>query len=325
MKTPRFWQSRNLTSTLLAPASAAYALGAWADRHVTTPRRAQIPVISVGNVTAGGAGKTPTTLALVPMLQALGHTPHILIRGYKSAARPAPHRVTEQDDWRDVGDEALLLSAHAPTWVGRNRLTSAHAAASAGATILLCDDALQHHALYKNISLLVIDGSYGLGNGRLLPAGPLRESLAVGLARSHGVVMIGPDAHQLAETITIPVLHATLQPDGDMGFLREHRWLAFAGIARPEKFFTSARQAGADIVATRAFADHHAYSDAQLSALMREADAMGARLLTTSKDAVKIPAHRRASIAVMPIALAFTNPANVGDFLSSRLNASRLP
>lgn len=323
MKTPRFWQSRSLASSLLTPAAALYRLGAWADRTFTSARHAPIPVISIGNVTAGGAGKTPTTLALVPVLQALGYTPHILTRGYKAAVQTA-HRVSADDDWRAVGDEALLLAAAAPTWVGRDRHAAASAAAAAGATILICDDALQHHALFKNISLLIIDGAYGLGNGRLLPAGPLRESLASGLARSHGVIMIGEDAQNLSPSIHLPILHATLAPQGDVSFLRAHRWLAFAGIGRPEKFFATARAAGADITATRTFADHHAYSDTDITGLLRDAETLGLRLLTTAKDAVKIPPHHHASIAVLPVTLGFSNPAFVSDFLAKMLHAPQL-
>ena len=302
MKTPRFWQSRNAASTALLPAAALYGLGAWADRTFTTPRRAPVPVVSIGNATVGGAGKTPTTIALVPLLRAMGHTPHILTRGYGGADLSA-HHVTTTDTWQQVGDEALLLAHAAPTWVGRDRLASAHAAAAEGATILLCDDALQHHALARDLSLLVIDGAYGIGNGRLLPAGPLRESLHSAAARSDAVILLGADAHHLIPQLHLPTITAEVRYTGDPAFLTRTKWLAFAGIGRPEKFFATLRALGAELVATRAFGDHHPYSDADMEALRQHAAAMGASLITTSKDHVKLPASSASQIVRLPVEL----------------------
>lgn len=315
MKTPKFWQSPNPTSRALAPLSAAYAFGAWVDRTFTQPSHAPLPVISIGNITAGGAGKTPTTIALVPILRAMGHTPHILTRGYK-AARLTAHRVNDGDDWRVVGDEALLLAKAAPTWVGRNRLASAHGAAAAGATILLCDDALQHHALHKDISLLVIDGAYGIGNGRILPAGPLRETLASGAKRCDAAIIIGHDAQQLAGKLSIPAIAATLAPIGDTAFLKSSVWLAFAGIGRPEKFFTTLREQGAALLETKSFADHHAYSEADITMLIARAQTLDARLITTEKDAVKLPLTHAANITVLPVGLSLTQPTQLQEILS---------
>jgi tetraacyldisaccharide 4'-kinase len=318
MRTPSFWQSHNAISTLLLPASWAYRTGAWLDRHFTTPRHAPLPVISIGNAVAGGAGKTPTTLALVPLLRALGHTPHILTRGYKGAALTA-HRVTADDSWQQVGDEALLLANAAPTWVGRDRLASARAAANAGATILLCDDALQHHALHKTISLLVIDGPYGNGNGRVLPAGPLRETLASAAKRADAAIIIGDDTHQLTAQLRIPIIAANLQPAGDGSFLRNGKWLAFAGIGRPEKFFATLKSLGATLAATRSFADHHAYSERDITQLLGEAKTLGARLITTAKDAVKLPAALREQLNILPVELVWNDPASLQNLLKNSL------
>lgn len=315
MKTPRFWQSHNAISRLLAPLSGVYALGAWADRRFTTPQQAPLPVLAIGNVTAGGAGKTPTTLALIPLLRAMGHTPHILTRGYGGASLTA-HRVSEQDDWRMVGDEALLLTKSAPTWVGSNRLAAANAAAAQGATILVCDDALQHYALHKNLTLLVIDGAYGIGNGKLLPAGPLREALATAAKRCDAAILIGEDVQQLSEHLTIPVISATLTPIADTGFLSESNWLAFAGIGRPEKFFTTLRAYGATLVATESFADHYAYSEQDVTRLIMRAEKLGAQLITTEKDAVKIPAVYADSIRVLPVTLRFNQPSHIAQILN---------
>ena len=318
MITPRFWQAKNLIRTALLPASLIYRAGTWADRTFTRPKRASLPVISIGNITAGGAGKTPATLALIPILRALGHTPHILTRGYGGAKLNA-HRVMETDDWHRVGDEALLLTQAAPTWVGRNRHLSATAAANAGATILLCDDALQHHALYKNISILVIDGPYGIGNGALIPAGPLRETLARCAKRCDAAIIIGADAHHLAARISIPTFMASIQPTATIATLQKVKWLAFAGIGRPEKFFDSLRALGTHLVATRAFADHHAYTTADIKTLITDAKKSGARLITTTKDAVKLPPALRDGIEVLPIELRFEKPTEFTQFLSAAM------
>ncbi len=303
----------------------AVPYGARADRRRQTALRAPVPVVCVGNVTAGGAGKTPTVCALVPLLAALGFTPHILTRGYQSHGLPAARRVDANDDWRQVGDEAMLLSRIAPTWVGCDRIASARAAAAAGATMAVCDDGLQHHRLHKDVSLLVIDGPYGVGNGRLLPAGPLREPLTDTAARSDAVILIGADAHQLATTFSIPVFRATLLPVTDTGFLTGHRWLAFAGIGRPEKFFTSLRESGAILAGTRAFPDHHPYSAAECAGLLAQADRLGARLVTTEKDAVKLPPGMRAAVSLLPVRLAFENPAGLQAFLHDRLALHQSP
>ncbi len=320
MKTPRFWQARTLVSTALLPLSALYRFGAHLDRRCTKPRRAPLPVIAIGNVTAGGAGKTPTVLALIPLLQALGHTPHILTRGYAAHHRlPIPRRVTPERDWRDVGDEALLLAAAAPTWVSPNRLVAAAEAAKAGATVLVCDDALQHHALHKDISLLVIDGPYGIGNGRLLPAGPLRESLTGATRRCDAALLIGADLQKLTPQISLPLFAGALAPTEPTTSLQGARVLAFAGIGRPEKFYMTLRELGAEIVATVSFADHHAYRKREIKHLIAQAQKLGAIPITTAKDAVKIPADLRDAVQVLPVELKLENAPALQRFLAEKL------
>lgn len=318
MRTPAFWHKTSVLSLALTPFSWIYGCVARLDRHRRKVQQAPIPVISIGNATAGGAGKTPTALALVPMLQKMGATVHIISRGYGSTASTT-RRVCETDDWRQVGDEPLLLARTAPTWVGPTRLDSIRSAAAEGATLALCDDAHQHHRLHKDISFLVIDGPYGIGNGKLLPAGPLREPLEEALRRSDAVILIGDDAQQLATRITIPVFHAQLEAATDISALHVDRWLAFAGTGRPEKFFDSLKKLGVTVLATRAFADHHPYSARDIDALREEARALDARLITTEKDIVKIPAHEAEDIAVLPVQLVFHEPQTVEQFLKERL------
>jgi tetraacyldisaccharide 4'-kinase len=323
MKTPGFWQNGNGISTLLTPLSWLYAIGVWLDRRFTRPQKAPLTVILIGNVTAGGAGKTPTALALAPMLQAMGFVPHFATRGYGAAQIPTAHRVTDQDDYKEVGDEALLLARVAPTWVGRDRLASANAAASAGAAVLICDDGLQHHRLHKDLSLLVIDGPYGMGNGRLLPAGPLREPFTAALARCDAVVMIGADAQQLFSRMDKPIFRAEFVPLVDVTALQQSRWLAFAGTGRPEKFFTSLRDLGITLVGSKAFADHHPYSEADMAALFEEAQRLSAQLITTEKDMVRIPSHLRDQITVLPVTLRFENSEGFKQFVQQSLKRSR--
>jgi len=319
MKTPAFWQRKHLYGFALLPAAVLYRAGAWVDRKRVTPSRVLTPVISVGNVTVGGAGKTPTTIALAQLLQVMGLVPHILIRGYRAQAKQMAHCVTPIDDFLSVGDEALLLARAAPTWVGRSRVDSAMRATVAGANVLLADDAHQHHRLHKTLSLLVFDGPYGVGNGWLLPAGPLREPLAAALARADAVVMIGDDAQKLAARMTLPVFHARLVPQADPVFLQGKKWLAFAGIGRPQKFFDTLRSLGADVVETRAFADHHAYRAADMDALLHAAQAQHAQLITTEKDFVKLSAAHRAQVTRLPVALVFDEPQAVAQFIRARL------
>lgn len=319
MKTPQHWQHLNLLSAALTPLSWLYGLGAACDRHFTTPVQAPVPVISVGNITAGGAGKTPTTLALIPLLQSLASTPHILTRGYGGDSLHA-HRVDKDDDFRRVGDEALLLARHSVTWVGRDRLASAQAAANAGASVLVCDDALQHHALRKDVSLLVIDGGVGFGNGKLLPAGPLRESLSTAMKRVDAAIVIGEDRQHVSSQISCPIFTARLLPTGDTSPLQDKRYLAFAGLGRPHKFFDTLSDLGATIVGKRSFPDHYPYSEHDLNQLFAEATALNATLITTEKDAVKLPTDWRDKVEVLPVSLRFDAPEKLTEWLKGKLD-----
>jgi tetraacyldisaccharide 4'-kinase len=319
MRTPHFWQQRNWCSNLLLPASFLYGLGAMLDRRLTLPQRAALPVISVGNATAGGAGKTPVTMALIPLLQSLGATPHIISRGYGGSATAA-HRVTLGDDWQQVGDEPLLLAHAAPTWVAAKRIDAARAAQAAGASMVVADDAHQHHALAKDISLLVIDGNYGIGNGRLLPAGPLREPFDVALSRADAVVIIDEDRHGLRSTINKPLFIARLAPQGDATWLNNTAVFAFAGLARPQKFYDMLGVLGANIIGTHDFPDHHPYRRDEIEALVAAAKEKGATLITTTKDAVKIPADLRAQMRVLEVAIQWDDETALHQWLSERLS-----
>jgi tetraacyldisaccharide 4'-kinase len=316
---PAFWSHDGRLARALSPLSLiGSALTAF---RVARPGwQAPIPVICCGNVTVGGAGKTTLVLDLAQRLS--GRSVHILLRGYGGASRGL-HRVAPDDPVSLVGDEALLLARVAPTWIGGDRARSAQAAVRAGAKVLLMDDGLQNPTLVKTGSILVIDGRTGFGNGRVLPAGPLRESVATAAARCQAAVLIGPDIAQATARLPpdLPVLRADLMQDPSITALAGRKILAFAGIALPEKFFDPLRQAGAVLVAARPFPDHHFYTADELDQLLREARDLQAIPITTPKDAVRLPSAVRAQVTVIGVGLKWREPAQIDEFLEKMIAA----
>jgi tetraacyldisaccharide 4'-kinase len=306
LQQPAFWRCDGILPRLLSPL-AAVTTAATARRVARPGWQAPVPVICCGNVTVGGAGKTTLALDLGARLIAKDRAVHFLLRGY-GGATPGPHRVQTADTAARVGDEALLLAAVAPTWVGADRAASARAAIAAGAQVLIMDDGLQNPGLRKVLSLLVVDGASGFGNGRVLPAGPLREPVAAAVARCQAAVLIGPDQTGLAARLPIPVLSARLQPGPEIGTWIGRRVVAFAGIARPEKFFAMLAEAGVDIAATLPFPDHHAFSRKNLVRIIAEAERHKAVPLTTPKDAVRLPHAYRDMIDVVGVSLGWDDP-----------------
>jgi tetraacyldisaccharide 4'-kinase len=305
--------------SLLKPAARAYAaLGA--VRHAfATPYRATVPVICVGNLVAGGAGKTPVAESLVNLLVARGRHPAILSRGY-GGSESGPVRVdAAKHSARAVGDEPLMLSLVAPVWVGRDRAAGARAAIVTGADCLVMDDGFQNPGLAKDLSLLVIDGTYGLGNGQVIPAGPLREPAARALARADAVVLIGEDFSNLVHLITKPVLRAALNPVNIADF-DGRKVVAFAGIGRPEKFFATLEALGAQVLARHGFPDHHAYSDADLRNLAEEAASKSAALVTTTKDRTRMTPAWRERISALTVTIAWQDQPALMQLLDSVLS-----
>lgn len=314
MTPPEFWwtppDQPSLKARLLAPAAALVAAGGALRRWRTRPYRAPVPVICVGNLIVGGAGKTPTVRAVTARLISLGLRPHILSRGYGGRIK-GPHRVDPgQDRAADVGDEPLMLAADAPVWIGADRGASAKAAIAAGADALVMDDGFQNPGLAKDLSLVVIDAAIGHGNGRVMPAGPLREPLRAGFRRMDAAVLIGDrpaGAPPLALSLpgATPLLRARIAPGLPEGTLMGRPLLAFAGIGRPEKFFATLRAMGAELYETAAFPDHHPYSAPLLTRLERRAGQIGAVLATTEKDAMRLPSAFRDRVITVPIRLGF--------------------
>lgn len=304
-RAPGFWFRDGLGARLLSPLSAIGA--AMTARRVARPGwKAPVPVICVGNVTVGGAGKTTLVLDLARRLGGSGV--HIILRGYGGSA-VGTRLVSADDPASLVGDEALLLDEVAPTWIGADRAASAKAAVAAGAKVLLMDDGLQNPTLAKTFSFLTIDGRTGFGNGRVLPAGPLREPVEAAVKRCQAAVLIGDDATGALAQLPaeMPVYTAALVQDAAILGLAGRRVVAFAGIASPGKFFAPLAAAGADLVAARPFPDHHAFSGPELLALARAAEAEAAVLVTTPKDAVRLPPEFRAKVTVIGVGLRWEN------------------
>jgi len=317
MSEPSFWQTGGLLSDALSPFSFITA-SITARRVARAGWRAPVPVICVGNAVVGGTGKTPVVLDLAARLGARGVAVHCLTRGYGGAARGATRVDPAHHTAAEVGDEALLLAEAAPTWVGADRAATARAAIAAGAQALLLDDGLQNSSLEKSASLLVIDGGAGFGNGRLLPAGPLREPVASAASRCRAAIMIGADRLAAANALppTLPILQASLAPGPDMLAQAGHIVVAFAGIARPRKFFATLEEAGVVLAETHPFADHHTYSDRELANLHVRAAARGAALVTTWKDFVRIPAAARGAIVPLSARMAWACESAVDALLA---------
>lgn len=311
MRAPDFWQYDGGFATLLAPVASLWAAGAALRTRAARPWRAPIPVLCIGNLVAGGAGKTPLAIAVARHLSAHGRHPHILSRGYGGRVA-GPERVDpRRHGAADVGDEPLLLEAVAPTWVARDRAAGARAAIAAGADVLVLDDGFQNPALVKDFSVLAIDGGYGFGNRHVMPAGPLREPLQAGLARADAAVIVGVDRVGAAALLPagVPVFHARVVPvPAACDAIAGQVVFAFAGIGRPAKFYDTLRELGCRIAATRDFADHHRFTPEEIAAVVSEAAKRRAIPVTTEKDAVRLPADARAMVRVLPIALEWDGP-----------------
>lgn len=321
MRSPDFWHRDGLLPRLLSPLGALYAAAGRRRRLSVTPNRLGIPVLCVGNLTAGGSGKTPTVLALCARLRARGIDVHLLSRGH-GGRLTGPHRVDPARDAAvDVGDEPLLLAAAAPAWISRDRAAGGRAAEAAGAGLVIMDDGFQNPGLAKDLSLLVFDQAVGIGNGRVHPAGPLREPAAEGLARAQGLVVTRtearPDLSRLPSLpADLPVLTALLSPALPAQRLAGARALAFAGIGRPARFFETCQAVGLQLVGTRAFPDHHRYDPDEIMNLVEQAARADAILLTTSKDRARLPAEARPMVEVLEVELVFDDAERLDALLA---------
>ena len=310
MRAPAFWfnppEHPGLAARLLTPLGWAYA-AATARRIVGQGYRACVPVICIGNLNVGGTGKTPTTIALIERLTARGSRVAVVSQGYGGSLAGPLQVVESRHKATEVGDEPLLLSAFTATFIGRDRAAAVRLAEASAAEVILLDDGFQNSSVTKDLSLIVVDASQGFGNGLCLPAGPLREPVAAGLPRADFVLAIGNAAAQSAFhsawPLPKPVIAAELMPL-PMGMdWHGARVIAFAGIGNPQKFFTTLRGAGAEILRAVALDDHQPLGEALIKRLQLEALAKGAQLVTTEKDAVRLPQRFRTEVLTMVVRL----------------------
>lgn len=308
LKTPSFWydthsaQSRYI-ATALSSLSALYAIGHLAHQKMARVHKADIPVICIGNLTAGGSGKTPAALAVMALVKesGLAKNPCFLSRGYGGTADGPIQVDSLLHTAKEVGDEPLLLAAKAPTFIAADRVAGVRFAHAMGHDLIIMDDGLQNPALHKDLSIVVVDGTTGFGNGLLLPAGPLRTPIWRGLQKADAVLLIGADDHNVINQIPEgkPVLKARIEataPSPAAG-----PYFAFCGIAHPDKFRRSLETAGLKIAGLRPYPDHHSYAASDIESLKRKAAEHDARLITTAKDAMRLPAD--GSFDVLPITL----------------------
>jgi len=292
IREPAFWW-RPGTGSLLIPFAAIYG-AASGLRMRSAGRKAGVPVICLGNLTVGGAGKTPAALAVAQLLHAVHERPFFLSRGYGGRlagpvrVNPALHHAA------DVGDEPLLLTRFAPTIVARDRVAGAKLAQFAGASVIVMDDGFQNSALAKTLAILLVDGRRGIGNGHIVPAGPLRAPLGMQLERAQAIIVVGPPdgaaaVLDRARRRGTPIFHGRFEPDRSvLAAIGKRKVLAFAGIGDPEKFFATLTESGIEIAERISFPDHHRYTAAQADDLMARAQAENLMLVTTEKDLMRL-------------------------------------
>ena len=324
MRAPRFWYSRSpgakFLAALLSPLAALYGAGVALRQKRWKPVQAHAKIVCVGNLVLGGTGKTPIAIALGEMLSRNGARVVFLSRGYKGRLVGPVGVDLTQHSAADVGDEPLLLARTAPTIVSRDRAAGAVMADAMGAEVVIMDDGHQNNSLQKDLSFIVVDAATGFGNGRLFPAGPLREPIEDGLARTDAAIIVGEGTFQLSG-FDGPVYQARLEGDAIKG----KKLLAFAGIGQPDKFFATLRDMGGDICASRSFTDHHPYSENEIRRLGAEAERLDARLVTTEKDIVRVAKHQRDGIYSLPVRAEFKNARALVSVLKKLSNKTVRP
>lgn len=319
MKTPQFWYRPpdslpSFAEQVLTPLSCVYRFFHVLHQHSKIAYVPEIPVLCLGNLVAGGTGKTPAALAILRMVKERGfaRNPFFLSRGYGGAETgPLLVDMKQHTAW-DVGDEPLILCQHAPTVVAADRAEGAKFARIKGADLIIMDDGLQNPGIHKNLKLVVINGEMGFGNMKLLPAGPLRQPLAQGIQSADGFILIGKDTRGIAGLLPAekPLIHAAIRPSKDHAPPDPaRRYLAFAGLGYPEKFFTFLQQTvGLNVVKTVKFADHYPYEKIDLLTLNQMARELDADLITTEKDFIRLPAAEGIMVNVVGVEMVFENP-----------------
>lgn len=307
IKTPEFWNNKGVASTALLPLAAIWAKATHLRDRLAKQVSADLPVICIGNLTAGGTGKTPLVSLLYDQLIEAGKSPVIMSRGYGGSQKGPLWVDGMLHTAADCGDEPLMLAEGRDVIIGRDRVLAAQAISNRGIhDIILMDDGLQHPYLAKDMTIGVFDGSAGIGNGRLLPAGPMRVAFDDGIASLDIAFINGDDEHDLTKAIDgrVPIMTGNVVADptiiADLG---DAPLLAFAGIGRPQRFFRTIEKVGGNIVQSLAFADHHPYTQSDLTRLQEDSIRLGASLITTQKDWIRLPSEWRERISFLPITM----------------------
>lgn len=314
MITPGFWKVKGLLSTLLLPFGYVYAAGTALKLKASKPFKAPCPVICIGNVTAGGTGKTPVSLSIAELVKNSGKNPFFISRGYGGTLKNIIVNKSVHSP-QQAGDEPLLLTETAPVAINPDRAEAARLAIANGADCLIMDDGFQNPGLHKDLSFLVFNGAYGIGNGRVIPSGPLRESFAAGIKRAQAVIIIGQDKTGIARQTTLPVFYGhikEIQPEAS-----QRAAFAFAGIGDPQKFYNSLQNCGIKIAQTQDFPDHHFYTSTELQHIIDFARKNNLDIYTTAKDFVKIPLKLQPAFKVLRIMIEWEEPEKLQHFIKS--------
>ena len=310
IKTPHFWTEFSWQSVILFPVSYIWRFGHYAQQKILNTKETEIPVICVGNLTVGGSGKTPVVITLCRFLSGIGKSTSILTRGFGGKEKGPIFVSTNLHQSLDVGDEPLMMAHSLDVCVSRNRpLGANHILDKKKYDCIVMDDGLQNPTLKKDLNIAVFDGKYGIGNGFLLPAGPMRQKLEVGIQNIDLVIFNGKDETGLGQKIPphIPIFTGELQPDEEIvEKMKNRRVYGFAGIGNPSRFFKTLNNIGADLVGEAHFADHHPYTDADLTQLYEEAMQSGAELVTTQKDWMRLPTDWRDRVLTVPVRIHFS-------------------
>jgi len=328
INTPDFWYkkkdsvSSSIKEISLFPLSVAYQIGHRFNLLTSKTKAVDNPVICIGNITAGGSGKTPTSIAINDLIvkNNIAKSPYFLTRGYGGNERNAKC-ITDQDSSIEVGDEALLLVRHSNTIVSRDRYKGALLAHDLGADLIIMDDGLQNKTLNKDISFLVIDGSLALGNGKTIPSGPLRESLNFALKRIDAVIIIGDDTHHIEENLpcNIPVFSGNITVIKESIPDKSKKYIAFCGLANPDKFYTTLKENGYEVLEYISYPDHHVFTKTEIERINKAAEKHKADIITTEKDAVRLPKTFRNDVNILSIKLKLTNEDKLINFIKDKL------
>ena len=326
-KAPKFWYQKKDTfrSNILYPLSLIFRFGTKLRNIISKKNNISIPIICIGNIVIGGAGKTPVALKIGKLLKLQGYNPHFVSRGYGGLEK----NNTLVKNWhsaKSVGDEALLLAEIAPTWVGDNRNKSFQLAKENGADCIIMDDGFQNPTLQKDFSIVVINGEQGFGNKRVIPSGPLRESIARGLSRTNLIIVIGEITNDVKKKIAnnVPIIYANFEISKNNQIFKNQKIIAFAGIAYPEKFYNSLKDQGGVIEKEVSYPDHHIFDENDVLYLAELANKKKSILVTTKKDFVRIPKSYRSLISTLNGEIKFDDESLLleilGNFLENKIN-----